>query len=230
MYFLKNEVNGAECLCSSTYDPTIPSQKYSIDTDRYEPFRATSAKQPSAYTKQPSAYAKQPSAYAKQPAAGTCQLSTSPMPASARRSSRSMTAGNHGVIVPSRAMMPRSRHRGFYRPAMTMEPVSKVKAVYEDTESSRPFDFEVDYGNAYAGYTDNNDYTPPTFSQTQFPDDIFFNFNNVDQTSPQYLEALRLFYDKLGFPNFSPKNGYESPVELFQPQPKQMTYGKISKF
>lgn len=203
MYFLKNEVKGAECLCSSTYDSKEPNQRYDIKMDPLvESFRR--AKQPSSYFKQP---VNQP---LKKPA-NTCNI----QPAS----------DNRGMVVP---MLPRSRlrHRGFARPAMTMEPVSKVRAVYEDTENSRPFDFAVDYGNAYAGYTDTT--SQPQTQPTLSTDDIFFNFNTIDQTSPQYLEALRSFYDKLGFPNFSPKNGYEAPVELFQPP--QTSYAKISKF
>ena len=138
-------------------------------------------------------------------------------------------------VMPAAAYRPRQPAR---RVAMLREPVAtmtKRRALYEDTESSRPFDYMVDYGNTYGGYSgEPQTIDPPTLPST---DDIFFNPGTIDQTSEQYKEALRLYYDKLGYPNFTPKNGYDYGIEFFDkgglqsmPLRTPASYGTISKF
>ena len=138
--------------------------------------------------------------------------------------------------MPAAAYRPRQPAR---RVAMLREPVAtmtKRPAMYEDTESSRPFDYMVDYGNTYGGYSgEPQTIDPPTLPSTT--DDLFFNPGTIDQTSAQYKEALRLYYDKLGYPNFTPKNGYDFGIEFFDkgglqsvPLRTPASYGTISKF
>ena len=138
-------------------------------------------------------------------------------------------------VMPAAAYRPRQPAR---RVAMLREPVAtmtKRRALYEDTESSRPFDYMVDYGNTFGGYSgEPQTIDPPTLPST---DDLFFNPGTIDQTSVQYKEALRLYYDKLGYPNFTPKNGYDYGIELFDkgglqsvPLRTPASYGTISKF
>lgn len=164
-------------------------------------------------------------------AAGGCAISAAdPMaPASYRRAA----AGCQ--VMPAAAYRPRQPAR---RVAMLREPVAtmtKRRALYEDTESSRPFDYMVDYGNTFGGYSgEPQTIDPPTIPST---DDLFFNPGTIDQTSEQYKEALRLYYDKLGYPNFTPKNGYDYGIEFFDkgglqsmPLRTPASYGTISKF
>ena len=167
-----------------------------------------------------------PASYQRAAAAG-CAIAT---PASYRRAA----AGCQ--VMPAAAYRPRQPAR---RVAMLREPVAtmtKRPAMYEDTESSRPFDYMVDYGNTYGGYSgEPQTIDPPTLPSTT--DDLFFNPGTIDQTSAQYKEALRLYYDKLGYPNFTPKNGYDYGIEFFDkgglqsvPLRTPASYGTISKF
>lgn len=166
--------------------------------------------------------------------------SVPPAPASYQRAAAGIAPASYRraagcQVMPAAAYRPRQPAR---RVAMLREPVStmtKRRALYEDTESSRPFDYMVDYGNTYGGYSgEPQTIDPPTLPST---DDLFFNPGTIDQTSEQYKEALRLYYDKLGYPNFTPKNGYDYGIEFFDkgglqsvPLRTPASYGTISKF
>jgi len=235
MYFLKNESSGGgDCLCTSgTYDSDLPTEKYSLMMATPARYKLSSTnrpyKQASAYLKQnPDSYS-QPASY-RQPAA--CSL-PAVQPASYRQpaacSLPAVQPASYRQSAASKMFRPMQAPR---RVAMLREPVSSLRrsANYEDTESSRPFDLEVDYGNAYGGVINENGIDVRTISST---DDIFFNPGTIDQTSAQYKEALRLYYDKLGYPNFTPKNGYDYGVEYFNYNAQSVpskSYGTISKF
>ena len=166
-----------------------------------------------------------PASYQRAAAATGCN------PASYRRAA----ATGCQVMPAAAAYRPRQPAR---RVAMLREPVATMtRALYEDTESSRPFDYMVDYGNTFGGYSAEPQTIDPPPTQTSTTDDIFFNPGTIDQTSEQYKEALRLYYDKLGYPNFTPKNGYDYGIEFFDkgglqsvPLRTAASYGTISKF
>ena len=234
MYFLKNESHsGGYCLCTSgNYDPEKPTEKYSLTAT---PARYKSVSDNRPY-KQASAYLKeqQPAAYSRQPAA--CSVMSQP--------ARQPVASSIPVRQPTGCSMtqPASYSRAYRtrqpprRVAMLREPVSSLRrpALYEETESSRPFDYQVDYGNAFGGIAgQSGDSSLPSLPTIPSTDDVFFNPGSIDRTSVQYNEALRLYYDKLGYPNFSPKNGYDYGVEFFNKSGLQsvpLNYGTISKF
>ena len=167
-----------------------------------------------------------PASYQRAAAATGCN------PASYRRAA---AATGCQVMPAAAAYRPRQPAR---RVAMLREPVATMtRALYEDTESSRPFDYMVDYGNTFGGYSAEPQTIDPPPTQTSTTDDIFFNPGTIDQTSEQYKEALRLYYDKLGYPNFTPKNGYDYGIEFFDkgglqsvPLRTAASYGTISKF
>ena len=264
MYFLKNELNGGECLCSSSFAPqetasvhypVVESRKPVVEAPpvmkiaaAYRPasHRTTAAQRvAAAYIPKVPAAVRKPAnscgvvlpAVARpaqscipdvpQPAAARrpATMSEPIQPAAACRVGATAVRSQPALLRPRQraATRPMSRHAGYQRPAMAMEPVQKVASMYEDTETSRPFDFEVDYGNAYVGYID----APVVPSITD--EEIYFIPPTYDRTSPQYTEALRVFYESLGYPNFTPNNGYNAPVEMFQP-PMPAKYGKITKF
>lgn len=211
MYFLSNDVKGNDCSCTTSFN--MPSLSETKTTQ-------------ASYTKMPASHCgvvvptveTSPIPKTKMPA-GTCSIAASyKIPAAA---CETILPARQPAAVRRQRPYTRARHEGFQRPAMVMEPVAKVSAQYEETESNRPFDYEVDYGNAFAGYSDI------PLSQTE-DSDIYFIPKTYDRTSPKYLEALRDFYDKLGYPNFTPDNGYNSRIEqeLFT----QSQYGKIQKF
>jgi|688.fasta_scaffold00968_9 hypothetical protein len=172
-----------------------------------------------------------------QRAAAGCAMAPTMAPASYQRAAAgcAMAPASYQRAAAAAAYRPRQPAR---RVAMLREPVAmmtKRRALYEDTESSRPFDYMVDYGNTYGGYSgEPQTIDPPTIPST---DDLFFNPGTIDQTSEQYKEALRLYYDKLGYPNFTPKNGYDYGMEFFDksglqsvPLRTPASYGTISKF
>jgi hypothetical protein len=262
MYFLKNESNsGGDCLCTSgNYDPEKPTEKYSFmaaaTPARYKMASENRPyKQASAYLKQqqPATYSRQPAACsipARQPAA--CSVMSPPVPARRPAACSVMSRQPAACSIQQPASYYSKPYRTRQPPrrtAMLREPVSSMRrrpALYEETESSRPFDYQVDYGNAFGGTTGGGgggefggysgtgqDSSPPSPPTIPSADDLFFNPGTVDQTSAQYKEALRLYYDKLGYPNFSPKNGYDYGVEYFDKSGLQsvpLKYGTISKF
>ena len=259
MYFIKNANEGGECLCSGAYDPALPSDRYKLslspavvpptDQQQYNiSMTPASAHRSASYMKTPAAayhtahkYQHESSQMMPTSSRRAAACSVPPAPASYQRAAAgcamapTMTPASYQRAAAAAAYRPRQPAR---RVAMLREPVAmmtKRRALYEDTESSRPFDYMVDYGNTFGGYSgEPQTIDPPTIPST---DDIFFNPGTIDQTSEQYKEALRLYYDKLGYPNFTPKNGYDYGIELFDksglqsvPLRTPASYGTISKF
>ena len=198
MYFIKNANEGGECLCSGAYDPALPSDRYKLSlspvvvppTDQQYNLSMTPARNRSAsYMKTPAAAYHAAHKYQHE--------SSQMMPAASRRAACSVPqapasyqrAAAGCQVMPAAAYRPRQPAR---RVAMLREPVAtmtKRRALYEDTESSRPFDYMVDYGNTFGGYSgEPQTINPPTLPST---DDIFFNPGTIDQTSEQYKEALK---------------------------------------
>ena len=243
MYFIKNANEGGECLCSGAYDPALPSDRYKLSLSPVVVPPTDQQQQQYSVSMTP-ASARRSASYMKTPAAAyhtahkyQHESSQMMMPAaSSRRAAACSVPSAPASYQRAAAGCAIATPASYQRAAEPVATMTKRPAMYEDTESSRPFDYMVDYGNTYGGYSgEPQTIDPPTLPSTT--DDLFFNPGTIDQTSAQYKEALRLYYDKLGYPNFTPKNGYDYGIEFFDkgglqsvPLRTPASYGTISKF
>ena len=135
-------------------------------------------------------------------------------------------------MLPSRSIQPIVRNT-----TTTLQPRGKrtagVKAMqyvkrpsqFDSTEVNRPFDYITDYGTAYGYSADSPDLQNfYTYNNVEMDDFDPFYVSPVDVNSIEYQDALKKFYETVGYPNFSPK-----PTDLMF-GPEFFKYGQIKKF
>lgn len=158
----------------------------------------------------------QPAMYRKQPAA-CCGAAAAKQPA------RSVVTRSIQPIVRNTAttLQTRGKRSAGIKPVQYMKRPSQFDA----TEVNRPFDYITDYGTAYGYSADSPDLQNfYTYNNVEMDDFDPFYVSPVDVNSVEYQDALKKFYETVGYPNFSPK-----PSELMF-GPEFFKYGEIKKF
>lgn len=231
MYIVQNENNSmAGCLCTDSFDSSKPYHTMDVGQFHYTP-PATKPPSSSVAMKIPSTYEPFRKAAATEPILPpTCgivitpteepkQMATCGLPAMAMKQPMYKKAmykqpSTYHMMTEKKtpAFITRRKRSAGYVPYEYKRVAAD--SPYEDTEANRPFDYFVDFGTAYGVY----EATPNTYDPYYDPQlQNYYTYNNIpmdpfdpfyidplDTTSLKYQDALKTFYDTIGYPNFTP--------------------------